>query len=215
MSRPVKTPRPYDSSRRQEQARQTRRAVLEAARRIFLDRGYAATTVGAIAGEAGVSVETVYKAFGNKPGLVKAVVDVAIVGDDEPLPMMQRELVRRIEAEPDPRRKLLIYGEHLAESAPRHVPVQLLVRSAAASDPGAAAVWEQMQAERLTGMTAYARHLHEGGHLRAGISADEARDVLWTYNSAEVYELLVLARAWTPQRYGRWVADAMIAALLP
>ena len=147
--------------------------MLAAARRLFLDRGYAATTVATIAAEAGVSVETVYKAFGNKAGLVKSVVGVAIVGDDEPVPMLQRELVRRIEAEPDARRKLVMYGEHLTRSAPRHVPVQLLVRAAASSDPAAAEVWEQMTTERLTGMTAFARHLHEGGHLRPGVSVDE------------------------------------------
>ena len=215
MPEPVKRRRRYDSRWRQEQAGQSRRAVLGAARRLFLDRGYAATTVATIAAEAGVSVETVYKAFGNKAGLVKSVVDVAIVGDDEPVPMLQRELVRRIEDEPEPRRKLAIYGEHLTQSAPRHVPVQLLVRAAASSDQGAADVWEQMTAERLTGMTAFARHLHEGGHLRPGVSVDEARDVLWTYNSAELYELLVMRRGWSPERYGAWITDALVAALLP
>jgi len=215
MVRPVKTPRRYDSSNRAEQARRNRRSVLEAARRLFLDRGYAPTTVAAIAAEAGVSVETVYKAFGNKPGLVKAVFDVSVVGDDEPVPMLERDVVRRIQAEPDPRRKLVMYGEHLSESAPRSVPVQLLVRAAAASDPGAATVWDQMLAERLTGMTAFARELHEGDHLRADVSVDDARDILWTYNAAELYELLVLLRGWSPQRYGVWVADALIAALLP
>ena len=214
MSDAVKPRRRYDSTRRQEQARENRRAVLEAAHRIFLERGYAATTVGAIAAAAGVSVETVYKAFGNKPGLVKAVVDVAIVGDDEPVPMLQRDLVRRMEAEPDPRRKLTMYGEHLADSAPRRVPVELLVRAAAASDAGAAGVLGELEAERLTGMAFFARDLDEGGHLRTGVSVDEARDVLWTYNSAEVYELLVIGREWTPQRYGRWVANALAAALL-
>lgn len=215
MSDAVKPRRRYDSSRRQEQARENRRAVREVAHRMFLERGYAATTVSAIAAAAGVSVETVYKAFGNKPGLVKAVVDVAIVGDDEPVPMLQRDRVRRMEAEPDPRRKLAMYGEHLAHSAPRRVPLELLVRAAAASDAGAAGVWDQLEAERLTGMTFFARHLDEGGHLRRGVSVEEARDVLSTYNSAEVYELLVIRRGWTPERYGRWVADAMVAALLP
>jgi AcrR family transcriptional regulator len=215
VSEGVKPRRRYDSGRRLEQARENRRAVLEAARRMFLDRGYAATTVGAIAADAGVSVETVYKAFGNKRGLVKAVVDVAIVGDDEAVPMLQRELVRRIEAEADPRRKLAMYGEHLAESAPRRVPVELLVRAAAASDPGAAAVWEQLEGERHAGMGFFARHLDEGGHLRPGVSIDEAQDVLWTCNSAEVYDLLVLRRRWSPERYGRWVADTLAAALLP
>ena len=211
----VKPRRRYDSSRRQEQAGENRRAVLESARRLFLERGYAATTVAAIAAAAGVSVETVYKAFGNKPGLVKAVVDVAIVGDDEPVPMLQRDRVRRMEAEPDPRRKLAMYGEHLANSAPRRVPVELLVRAAAASDAGAAGVWDQLEAERLTGMTFFARHLDEGRHLRPDVSVEEARDVLWTYNSAELYELLVMRRGWTPERYGRWVAAALAAALLP
>lgn len=215
MASPVKPPRRYDSTSRLEQARRTRSSVLETARRLFLDQGYAATTMAAVAAEAGVSVETVYKAFGNKPGLVKAVFDVSVVGDDEPVSMLQRELVRRIQAEPDPRRKLAMYAEHLSESAPRSAPVQLLVRAAAASDPGAAGVWDQMLAERLTGMAHFARALHEDGHLRPDVSVDDARDILWTYNAAEWYELLVLRRGWHTDRYGRWIAGALIAALLP
>ena len=214
MAGPVKPRRRYDARGRQEQARRTRWAVLEAAHRLFLEQGYAATTMAAIAAEAAVSVETVYKAFGNKAGLLKSVFDVSIVGDDEPVPLMQRERIRRLEAEGDPRRKLGIYGEHLSETSVRSVPVQLLVRAAAAGDPAAAAVWKEMSAERLSGMTAFARHLHDGGHLRPGVSVDEARDVLWTYNSAEVYELLVMERGWSPERFGRWIADALIAALL-
>jgi AcrR family transcriptional regulator len=214
MSDPVKPRRRYHSSRRREQAAGTRWAVLEAARRLFLEQGYAATTVSAIAAEAGVSVETVYKAFGNKPGLVKSVFDVSFAGDDEPVPFIQRQRVRRIREEPDGRRKLGLYGEHLAETAPRSVPVQLLVREAAATDPGAADVWRQMATERLTGMTMFASDLHDGGHLRPGLSVDEARDILWTYNSAEIYDLLVLQRGWEPDRYGRWVTDALAAALL-
>jgi AcrR family transcriptional regulator len=214
MSDHVKVPRRYDSTRRRDQARQTRRAILEAARRLFLERGYAGTTIGAVADEAGVSVETVYKAFGNKARLVKEVFDFAIAGDDEPIPMLQREMVARISAERDPRRKLQMYGEHLATAGPRAGSLQLLIRSAAASHPDAATVWDQMLTERLTGMTEFARHLHEGGFLRSGISLDDARDVLWTYNSVELYELLVVQRAWDPERYGRWIAEAMIAALL-
>jgi AcrR family transcriptional regulator len=208
-------PRKYDSSRRREQARETRRAVLDAARRQFLDRGYAETTVPAVATEAGVSVETIYKAFANKVGLLKAVFDVAIVGDDEPISMLEREPVRRIRAEPDPRRKLWIYGEHLAEAGPRSSALQLLMRSAAVSDREAARMWDQMLAERLTGMTRFARELQQEGNLRSDVSFEEARDVLWTYNSVEIYDLLVLQRGWTNERYGRFIADALIAALLP
>ena len=215
MAEDVKPRRHYDSTGRREQARRSRWTVLETARRMFLEGGYAATTVGAIATQAGVSVETVYKAFGNKPGLLKAVFDVAVVGDDKPVPMLERDLVRRIENEPDPRQKLLMYGAHLTQSAPRSVPVQLLIRAAAASDPGVAEVWDEMAEERLIGMTQFARHLHEGGHLRAGVSVEEARDILWTYNSAELFDLLVLQRDWPPEKYGRWIAEALIGALLP
>jgi AcrR family transcriptional regulator len=215
MAEDVKPRRHYDSTGRREQARRSRWTVLETARRMFLEGGYAATTVGAIATQAGVSVETVYKAFGNKPGLLKAVFDVAVVGDDEPVPMLERDLVRRIENEPDPRQKLLMYGAHLTQSAPRSVPVQLLIRAAAASEPGVSEIWDEMAEERLIGMTQFARHLHEGGHLRAGVSVEEARDILWTYNSAELFDLLVLQRDWPPEKYGRWIAEALIGALLP
>jgi AcrR family transcriptional regulator len=171
--------------------------------------------VAAVAEAAGVSVETVYKSFGNKARLLKGAFDAAIVGDHQPVPMLQRELVRRIRAEPDARRKLFMYGEHLAEAGPRAGGLQLLAREAAASDPEAADVWDQMVAERLTGMTQFARNLHEDGHLRPGVSVEEARDVLWTFNSVELYDLLVIQRGWARERYGRWIAEALISALLP
>ncbi len=214
MTDDVKPSRPYHSLRRQQQARETRRVVLDAARRLFLQDGYAGTTVAAVAADAGVSVETVYKTFGNKPGLVKAVFDVAVVGDDEPVPLLEREFVRRNMAEPDPRRKLLDYGRHLAEVAPATGPLLLVVRAAAATDNAAAQVWEQLQTERLTGMSVFARHLHEGGHLRSGVSVDEARDVLWAHNSVELWDLLVNQRQWTDEQFGHWVAGQVIAALL-
>lgn len=215
MSDSVNPRRTYDARGRQEQARRNRLAVLEAARRLFLEHGYAATTMGAVAGAAGVSVETVYKAFGNKPGLAKAVFDVSIVGDDDPVPLVEREKVARMRGELDPRRMLRLYGEHLAETAPRAAPVQLLIKAAAASDPGAAAVWEQLQTERLAGMTMLATELHARGALRPDLPVADARDILWTCNAAEIYELLVVGRGWTPERYGSWVADALIGALLP
>jgi AcrR family transcriptional regulator len=214
MSSSVKARRRYDSSGRQEQARRTRWAVLQAARKLFLERGFAATTMPAIASAAGVSVQTVYKAFGNKPRLAKAVFDVAMAGDDEPVPMLQRASLGRVRDEPDPRKRFRLYGEFLAEVAPRHVPVQLVIRDAARSDPEAQAVWAELQAERLKGMTLFARALHDDGHLRARVSRNEARDVLWTYNSAELFQLLVLERGWSPKRYGRWIAEALIAALV-
>ena len=207
--------RQYDSSSRQEQAKRNRSTILEEARRLFLDHGFAATTMPDIASAAGVSVQTVYKVFRNKPGLAKAVFDVAIAGDDEPVPVLQRERLSRVRNEPDPRTKFQLYGEHLAAVAPRHVPIQLVILAAAATDPEAGKVWDQLQEERLTGMSLFARSLHSEGHLRPGISATEARDVLWTYNSAELFKLLVIERGWSSRRYGQWIADALSAALLP
>jgi len=207
-------PRPYDASRRQEQARENRRAILDAARRRFVEHGYAATTIAAVAADAGVSVETIYKSVGKKPEVAKAVFDVAVVGDDEDVPMLQRAFVARNRAEPDPRRKLEAYGEHLAAVAPRISPLLLVIRDAAATDAGAADLWEQLQDERLTGMTMFAAHLDEGGHLRAGVSRAEARDVLWTHNSVELWDLLVRQRGWTDDRFGAWVGGQLVAALL-
>lgn len=214
MPSPVKAPRRYDSSGRRDQARQTRARILDAARARFLDSGYGATTVPAIARDARVSVETVYKAFTNKAGLLKAVCDVALVGDDEPVPMNQRAPVRAILAEPDPRQKISIWSKFFVGFAARAVPVLLVVRGAAANDAAAAAVWDQMLAERRRGMSEFAHHLFEGGHLRADITEGEAGDVLWALSSPEMWELLVLKSTWAPDRYGHWMAKVAEGSLL-
>jgi AcrR family transcriptional regulator len=214
MPRSVKGPRKYDSSGRQAQARQARARVLAAARVRFLEQGYGASTVPAIAEEAGVSVETVYKAFGNKAGLLKAVCDVAIVGDDEPLPLNQRDPVLALRAEPDPRQKIRMWSELYVTLAARAVPLFLLARGAAANDPAAADVWLQGLDGRRSGMAEFAHHLAEGDHLRADIDEEEAADVLWALNSPELWELLVLRRGWSPDRFGNWIADVAIESLL-
>ena len=136
MPRPVKAKRTYDGSGRQEQARESRRAVLASAQALFLARGFAATTMADVAAAAGVSVQNVYKVFNTKVGLAKAVFDVAIAGDDDAVPMVERATLMKVRTERDPRRKLAYYGEHLATVAPRHVPFQLVILDAAASDSG-------------------------------------------------------------------------------
>ena len=214
MAADVNTRRAYNAPGRREQARQTRAAVLRHAQRLFLERGFAATTMQDVARAAGVSTPNVYKLFGNKVGLAKAVFDVAIAGDDEPVAMTDRPTLRRVRDAVDPYEKLRLYGVHLATVAPRHVPFQLVILDAAASDTEARELWQQLQDERLRGMTMFAENLRAKGHLRRGVSAAEAAEVLWTYNSAELYRLLVIERGWTPIRYGRWVAAALIAALL-
>ena len=215
MSGAVNLRRAYDGTRRREQAHASRRAVIGCAQRLFLERGFAATTMPDVAAAAGVSIQSVYKVFGNKVGLAKAVFDVAIAGDDEPVPMVQRPTLRKVVEATDPYEKLRLYGRHLSAVAPRHVPVQLVILDAAANDPEAARLWQQLQDERLRGMTMFAQNLADNGHLRHGVSTTEAAEVMWTYNSAEIYRLLVIERRWTPQRYGRWVATALTNSLLP
>jgi AcrR family transcriptional regulator len=205
-------PRRYDSTRRRQQAEQNRQAVLAAARKRFLAQGYAATTIAEIARDAGVSVETVYKAFTTKAGVLKALFDVSVAGDDEPIPMVQRDVIQNVVNATEATRKLEIYAEHLASTMPRSAPVQLLARDGAASSRDAAEVWKQIRHETLTAMTMFASDLANTGQLR--VSSRQARDVLWTYHAPELYELLVLERGWSAGRYGKFIAHALISALL-
>ena len=213
MAETVKTRKPYDASSRQEQARASRRRALVAATQMFLEQGYVGTTVPGVARAAGVSSQSVYKAFGNKPGLLKAVFDVAMAGDDEPLTMMQREALTRVREAPDPREKLRLYGRFVADTAPRHVPIQLLVQAAAPADREAADLWNQLGDERLRGLEMFARDLAD--HLRDDVTVDDARDLLWTYNSPQTFDLLVQARGWSPKKFGQWLSRSLTAALLP
>jgi AcrR family transcriptional regulator len=195
--------RRYDSTGRRERARQARDQIVGVAEELFLSRGYAATTVAAIAAQAQVSVETIYKGFGGKPGLVRAIIEKGLAGRG-PVPAEQRS-DRIRDNEP----------EFVAEIAPRTAPILLLARDAAAADPELAALLDEVSAARLARMTVNARGLHEAGHLRPGLTVAEAADIMWAYSAAEFYELLVLRRGWSPGQHGRFVAQAMIAALLP
>ena len=209
----VKGSRRYDSTRRQERARQTRERIVRSAAEQFLDGGYAATSVAAIAAAAEVSVDSIYKTFGGKPGLIRAIVQRALEGVG-PVPAEQRS--DRLQAEEtDPRKIIEGWGRLVAEVSPRGSPIVLLVRSAAATDPELVALLEEIDASRMRRMTTNARRLHRAGHLRPGIGVRSAAEVLWTYSSPELYDLLVLRRGMSLPRFGRFVADAMAAALLP
>jgi AcrR family transcriptional regulator len=208
----VNTRRRYDSSGRREQARQTREQIVGVAEDLFLSRGYAATTVAVIAAQARVSVETIYKSFGGKPGLVRAIVDKGLAGAAA-MPAEQRSDQIR-DTEPDPRRIITAWGAFLAEIAPATAPILLMARDAAAGDAELAALLEDIGAARLERMTVNARALDQAGHLRPGLTVAEAADILWTYSAPELYELLVLRRRWSSGNYGHFAAQAMIAALL-
>ena len=214
MSSPGKSRRPYDSSGRRSQAQRTRAEIIDKARDLFVEHGYTGTTMAALAARAGVSVETIYKSIGNKPAVLKAVLDVAIVGDDDTVPMLERPLVAQLRSEPDPRKIFVRYGRHIVDSWPRQVPLQLILRTAATVDTDAQRQWQAAQDERLTGMTAFANDLAQRGFLREDVDVAEARDILWTLTAPEQYEILVLQRGWPIEQVARFITDAMIGTLL-
>ena len=207
---PVK--RRYDARGRRARALETQRRVLDAALRLFLDRGYPATTMAAVAAAAGVSVESVYKTHGSKARLVLAVFHQAIAGPrDEPA---EARADRISMAETDPERRLRAFGTLVGEVTSRVAPLMMLVRAAAGADAELAPVWEQMQDERLARMAGHAERLAEAGQLRPGVTVEEARDVLWLYTAPEIHDLLVGQRGWTAERFGAWLGEAYVAALL-
>jgi AcrR family transcriptional regulator len=211
-SRAVKGRRPYDASLRQAQARQSHDLIIGMAQRRFLKHGYGPTTISAIAEAAGVSVDTIYKSFGGKPGLIRAMAARALLGTG-PVPAEQRsdELQSR---ERDPRKLISRWGVFVTEIAPLAAPIMLLLRDAAGSHPELRPLIEEVHADRLRRMTDNARRFAAAGYLRPGITVAEAANVMWTYSSSELYELLVLRRGMPLKTYGRFVADAMIAALV-
>ncbi len=213
MPRDVKPVRRYDSTRRRARADATREAILAVARERFLAEGYAATTVGAVATDAGVSVETIYKAFGPKSGLARAVFDAALAGEG-PVSTGERAAIVKRE-EHDARRRLRAFGAFVAEVTPRVAPVMLVLRAAADGDREAAAVWKRINDERLQGMRRDAEQLAAEGALRPGVSAADAADVFWSLTSPEMYDLFVQRRGWPPERFGAWVGEMFVAALLP
>lgn len=205
--------RTYDSAWRQAQARRTREALLDAARHRFLTEGFAATTVAVIASDVGVSVDTIYKAFGGKPGLVRAICAHALAGEG-PVPAETRSDALH-GSETDPRAIIRGWGALTSEVAPRIVPLLLLIRDAAIADPEMAELQADMDRQRLERMTGNARRLANAGHLRRGLTVEHAGEIMWTYSSPQLYELLVLIRRWPLLDFTAFITDAMIAALLP
>jgi AcrR family transcriptional regulator len=208
----VKSRRRYDSSRRREQAYRSRHLVLDAADSLFRDRGFGATTIALIARTANVSVETIYKAFGGKPGIVRALWQRSLAGAGPVHAEVRSDEMQRRAS--DPRAVIRQAGMFMMEVAPLAAPILLLIRAAAATDSEMAALLREVDQGRLERMESNARRLAELGGLRDGLTIEEIRDVLWTYSSAELYELLVLRRCWSLERYAEFAANAMTAALV-
>lgn len=203
--------RRYVSPRREEQARQTRRAILDAAAKLFVDPGYAATPLTAVAAEAGVAVQTVYAVFGSKRQLLSDLVDVTLVGDDERMAMAERSFVTDIRGLVGLRTKLTRYARHLAETHARQVYVILALASAATADADAAAIWRKNIEDRRRGMAMFAADLAATGEVQ--VSQERAADVLWLAQDVRNYDWLVRERGWPVERFERWFVDGVAAVL--
>lgn len=211
----TKVKRAYDASGRREQARARRLAVVVAARELFERDGFRLTTIAAIAAHAGVSEESIYKGFGSKAALAKAVFDIVIAGDDEPVPVAERPAMQAMRDEPDVRRKITMFVTGLAQRQAGSARVQILIRDGRHVDDSLAPIWAKLNDESLAGMTMLGRHLLDSGQLRDGLDLDEVRDVLWNYLAIDTYERLVLFRGWPLERYSHWLAGALTSALCP
>lgn len=202
--------RRYDASGRRAHAEQTRGALIQAAHAALVTRGYAATTVAEVAAACGVSVESVYKRFGGKPGLVRAVVEAALFGDRS-VPAETRSDALPVT---DPVRLLRGWGQLTVEIAPKVAPILLLVRQAATHDHDLSALALELDDNRRQRMRANARRLSDAGHLPPGISTEDATDILWTYSSPELFDLLVQRSGWPLDRYAHFISEALITHLV-
>jgi AcrR family transcriptional regulator len=213
----VKPRRAYQSTRRAEQAARTRRDIVTAAGVLFRERGYVGTSMPAISEAAEVAIETIYRAFGSKAGLFRAVIEAALAGGTAraDVPVEDRPAIREIVEEPDPRRQVELYAATQPGIHRRAGPLLRALLGAAGSDPELRGLWDQMEEWRLTGQGRFVGMLAERGALRPGLDVEEARDVTWTLCSLANYDLLVTARGWSDERYERWLATSLIDGLLP
>jgi AcrR family transcriptional regulator len=206
--------RKYDSRRRQAQAASTRRSILDAAQRLFERDGYVATTMEAIAAEAGVALKTVYSAFTTKSGLLRAVWDLLLKGDVDDAPVADRSWYRQMLEEPDPLRQLQLNASNARAVKTRIGPLLRVIRDAATVDADGAALWNLIQADFYENQRVLVASIHEHGGLRPGLDPASATDILWTLNHPNVWLLLVDERHWTPDQFESWFAGVTCEQLL-
>lgn len=214
MSETVKRRR-YISTLRAEQAAATRTRILDSARALFVELGYPATTLSQVASAAGVAADTVLHIFGSKKGLLAAVLDVTIGGDEDDVAVLDRDLPQAMRRETDQRRQLAMFARGIADQLDRIRPIDEILRSAAAVDAEARALRDDLQLrQRREAMTQVVIWIFANGNLKNQMNVKEATDIVWTLTSPEVHRLLREHCGWTAERYQAWLHDAMESALL-
>lgn len=217
MTDDVKPRRAYRSTKRAEQVARTRRDILATAGASFRRRGYTGVSMPAIAAEAGVAVETIYRAFGSKAGLFTAVVEAAVAGGASraEVPVLERPAIRAINEEPDPRRQVELYAATQPGIHRRAGPLLRVLMQAAPTDPELGALWTSIEERRRYGQGGFVTMLASRGAMRPGSSVEEGRDGLWTLTSLAVFDMLVGACGWTVERYEHWLTERLQQQLLP
>jgi AcrR family transcriptional regulator len=214
MAERVKPKRSYHSPRRQEQAAATRRSILEAAQRLFVRQGYPATTMEAVAAEAGVSLKTVYLAFATKSGLLRALWDLLLKGDEDEAAVDQRQWFLEVVHEPDPERQLRLNARNARVVKLRIAPLLEVIRDAAPVEPDTGALWNLIQTDFYANQRAIVESLDAKHALKTGLDVTRAADILWTLNHPDLWRLLVGQRRWTAEQFEQWFADTAVAQLL-
>jgi len=214
MAERVKPKRRYNSPRRQEQAAATRRAILEAAQQLFEHQGYAATTMEAIATEARVALKTVYVAFATKSGLLHALWDLLLKGDEQDASVAERPWYREVIEETDPERQLRLNARNARVVKVRIAALLEVIRDAAPADPDTGALWKLIQSDFYDNQRAIVETLHKKNALQPGLDIARATDILWTLNHPDLWLLLVGKRGWTPEQFEQWFGDTACSQLL-
>ena len=215
MAEHVKPRRAYHSPRRQQQAAATRHGILLAAQGLFEQHGYPATTMEAIAAAAGVALKTVYLGFVTKSGLLRALWDLLLKGDQDDAAVAERRWYREVIDEPDPQRQLRLLARNSRVVKERISGVLKVIRSAATVDADAAGLWRLIQSDFLANQRVVVESLYAKAALRPDVGVEWATDVLWTLNHPDVWLLLVSERGWSPQEWEQWFAESSCAQLLP
>jgi len=211
MADPVK--RRYDNSRRQAQVRATRLKVIEAAKRLFTEHGYPATTIEAIAEAADTPLPTLYRLFGSKRALLAAVLDTSFGGDDQPIAFGDRPAARAALAEPDPPAMVNAFARMARELMDRSSAIQHVLATAAQVDPEAAELLAEIRRQRYTGQSRIVAALDARGALGPGLDTAEAADIVYAMMSPDVHWILTVERGWPADRYERWIARSLGALL--